>query len=512
MATDTRYTPRDYLRVCDICGHRYHISQLRPIGELRWACPDDAPGLTAMQISRFNARARPLKIKPNKWAKGLTQTPTYQLPEAATFNFIASVAPSQFQDAPSVALAAAWAAIYMADIVNQGLRPSGWIASAKGVLRKCVNYLLTQQWGSPTGISPAGASSDVRYGGILSGTVYSTTVTVAAGVAFLKASQALGDATLGQAGDRCATFLRHMQCGDLQASQWTVFPAGGGPYHIGGLAAGVTDATGLLVQTCFLADVAGLWFLSLLVAVRSPSTVYGDGAATSYFSAATAAPLSQMIAELTAFAVTGARDITAAGSFVSGLSTTKPQIAYSPAINGGGGTASWTFSTTVTSDAIALALLGLFQSGGLSATVTAMMAWLASFTPNPANATPAQPDSVTLAGTTGTYNPALCPANALTASAPFTEATGGLYSWSSLGLLSPILAQQVPGLRTSKDQLDQPERVDAVNYSFKYLGPLGLSGLNLQPGATRVNDVVLAAKGGMVWRQPPGYYPQVALF
>jgi hypothetical protein len=509
--TDSGYTRGDFIRVCDICGHRYHFSQLRPIGELRYACPDDSPGLTAMQISRWNARARPLKIRPNRWAKGITQTPTYQIPEAATFNFIASVAPATIRDFVPSALAGAWAAIYMADIVNQGLRPAGWIATAKASLRTCLNFVLTQQYGAPTGISPAGASSDPRYGGIKLGVNYSTATTIAAGVAFVMGASALGDWSLLAAADRCATSRRHAQCGDLQVSTWTTYPSGGGPYHIGGLASGVVDSTQLQTTSYLTADIAALWFLSLLVAARSPSTVYGDGAATAFFSASTAAPLSQMISELAAFAATGARDSTAAGAFVTGLSTTAPRATYVAATNGGSGTATWTPISTIARDSIAMATLGVFEAFGLNAQVTAIMSWLASFTPNHANATPAQADSKTLAGITGTYDPTLCPADNLTTSAPFTEAAGALYSWSSLGLLSPILAQQTPGLRTSKDQLDAPERVNATEYSFRYLGPIGLSGLNLQPGTT-ADNVLLAAKGGMIWRQPPGYYPQVALF
>jgi hypothetical protein len=512
VATDTGYRRHDYLRVCDVCGHRFHFSDLRPIGELRWACPDDSPGLTAMQISRFNARARPLKVRPNKWAKGIVQTPTYQLPEAATFNFIASVAPAQVQDGPPVALAAAWAAIYMADIVSQGLRPPIWIAQAKLTLRVCLNYLLTQQYGSPTGISPAGNATDPRYGGILTSGFYLTGTAIAAGVAFVKGAAALGDSTLLLAADRVATFLRHVQCGDLQASQWTVYPSSGSPYHIGGLASGVLDSTGLFFANYLIADIAALWFLSLLAAARSPSEVYGDGAATAFFTAPTAAPLSQMIAELGAFAAAGAKDATAGGALVTGLSPAKPQASYGAALHGAGGAAAWTFSSTIASDSIALATLGVYQASGLNAQVMGILTWLASFTPNPANAVPNQPESVTILGNAGTYNPSLAPANTLQASAPFTEAAGAAYSWASEGLLSPMLSQPgLPGLRASKDALAQPQRVSTANVSLRYLGPQGLSGLSLQPG-TRVSDVVLAAKAGMIWRQPPGIYPRVALF
>jgi hypothetical protein len=466
-----------------------------------------------MQISRWNARARPLKIRPNKFAKGLTQTPTYQIPEAAILNFIDTVAPSQNQDGVSTAAAAAWAAIYCADIINQGLRPAGWLTTAKATLARCLTYLLTQQYGSATGISPGGSATNPRYGGILVSGTYDTATTIAAGLAFTKAYQATGSPVYIQAADHCATFMRHVQCGDLQVSAWTVFPSGGGPYHIGGLASGVTDSTGLLTTSYLLQDVAAMWFLNEFATIQGSATVYGDLASTAFFSAPTSATLATMISELGTFAGTGPKDsaATPVGANVTGLSATAPRATYVAATNGGAGTGTWTAISTIASEAIALAALGVFKVSGMNGQLTTIMAWLASFTANPANATPIQPEHVTIAGITGTYNPALCPADNLTTSAPFTEAAGALYSWSSLGILSPILSTLSPGLRVSKDTLSAPVRTDVIHYDWKYMGPLGLSGLSLQPG-TRASDVVKAAKAAMVYRQPPGYYPQVGLF
>ena len=510
-ATDGGYSKRDYLRVCDICGHRYHFSDLKPIGEMKFACPDDAPGLTAMQISRWNARARPLKVKPNRFAKGFVQTPTYALPEAQSFNAIATQPIPLLSVGPS---GPCWWSIYLGLTLQQGLRPPIWLTKASAQLRAHVDLLMTGQYGSPTGT--AAAATDPKYGGISNGTTILSSDTALAGIAFLLAYKTLGDAKYLQAADRCATFLRHAQCCDLLVSGWTVFPADGGPYHVGGVASTVTVASAAYTTTFLLADVVALWFLQLLVSARSPSTTYGDGAATSFFSAPTVAPLSQMISELTAFAVTGPQDATVNGAFVSGLSTTKSQATYVAAVNGVGGAAAWTSVSTVSSEPIALALLGLFESGGMSATVTTVLAWLASFTPNPANATPTQRESLTIAGKTGTYNPALCVASTLQATAPFTEAAGAVYSWSTLGLLSPMLSQpgQV-GLRTSKDTLSQPQRFSTTDVGLVYLGPQGASGLSLQPSNLAPNPIAaatLAAKGGIIWRQPPGHYPQVALY
>lgn len=510
MATDTGYANRDFIRICDICLHRFHISDLTPIGELRWACKDDAPGYTAMQVSRINARARPLKVRPNRWAKPVYQIPTYQLAEAATFNFIASVAPAQVQDGSSTATGAAWGAIYMADIINQGLRPAGWIATAKTVLKKCLTYLLTLQYGSPTG--PAGTSDNPRYGAVpSSGVSWNTSTTIIAGLAFLKGYQALGDAGYLQAADRVATYLRHVQCGDLQVSAWTVYPSGGGPYHLGGLASGVTDATGLQATTYLTADIFALYFLALLVSARSPSTPYGDGAATSFFSAATQAPLSQMQAELLAFATTGVRDSTAHGSLITGLSSTTPRTVYNAAVNGAGGLAAWSNAATISMTTLALGMRGVYETSGTTSQVSGIISWLLSFTSNVANQTPAQPDSKTIAGVTGTYDPTLCFASFLATSAPFTEAAGALYDWTSEGIISPILAGMSPGLRRAKDTLAVPQRYSAMQLDERYIGPLGFTGLSLQT-ATRTPDVLFASRAGMIFRQPPGMYPRVALF
>lgn len=504
MATDTGYDRGNYLRQCDICNHRFHFKDLTPIGEMRWACKDDAPGLTAMQVSRWNARARPLKVRPNRFAKGITQTPTYQLPEGQSFNLIATQAVPALAGGPS---APVWWCIYLGQLLQQALRPPVWLATARTALRLQIDNLLTGQYGSPTG--PVTTAADPKYGGISNGASISTSNVALGGMAFILAYQTLGDAKYLQAADRCATYLRHAQCLDLLVSGWTVYPAGGGPYHVGGVASLVTVGSAAYTTTYLLADVVALWFLSQLATVRSPTTAYGDGSATSFFSAATSAPLSQMISELTAFAVTGPRDSTVSGAFVSGLSTTKSQATYVAAVNGVGGAAAWTSVATVSSEPIALALLGLFRSGGMSATVTSVLAWLAAFTPNPANATPVQRDSLTIAGITGTYNPALCVADTLQATAPFTEAAGAKYSWSSEGILSPMLGQTL--LRASKDTLSQPERSSLLpdNVGLTYLGLSGASGLSLQPSG--LPNATAAAKGGMIWRQPPGHYPQVAL-
>jgi hypothetical protein len=362
---------------------------------------------------------------------------------------------------------------------------------------------LTQQYGSPAG--PAATAADPRTGGFLASGFFLTSTVIAAGLAFVKGAAALGDASYLSAADRCATFLRRAQCGDLQTSQWTVFPAAGAPYHVGGLAVGVTDATGLQTQGFNLADVYALAFLAALAAVRGSSAVYGDAAATATFSAATAAPLSRMVSELVTFAEVGPMDSGAGGVTVSGLSAAKPQTSYSSARNAGGGTASWTFSANVAGVALAQALAGLFAAVGADAVVLLMLQWMAATAPNAANATPpTNSPQQTLNGITGVFSPATAPATSYTAAAPFTEATGALYDLAALGFLAPVLAStNAAQLRASRAIVAPGETFSVGAPDLRFPGTLGRLGLSLQPhttATTTVPDVLLAAQAGNVFR------------
>ncbi len=509
MSTTTQYVPRDFRRVCDQCGVLWNRSQLHHKGPWRYCNDCDQPGdRIREQEDAAIARTRPFRILPVPNAKRQSVHSPYDwtLEDAQIFNLIASAAPADRVGQSSNTASAAWAAVYLADMINQGIRPPAWLASGKTILRTCLTYLLTQQYGSPTGISPAGSVQNPRYGGISDGSgTYSTATTIAAGAAFVKAATALADSTLLGAADRCATFLRHVQCGDLQVSAWTVFPSGGGPYHVGGLSSGVVDATGLLSGNYNLADVLGLWFLKLLVAVRSPSTSYGDGAATAFFSASTAAPLSQMMAEMGAFASLGAYDSSAGSSLVTGLSSTKPQAIYSAALNGGGGTASWTASATVPGVSLAMAMLGVFQAFGATAQITSMLAWLAAVGANAANATPStNTPQQTLNGITGTYSAATAPATSYTSAAPFTEATGALYDLAALGFLAPILnSTNVAALKNARSTVSPIEPYSVIQPDGRFPGPLGRAGLSLQPNSASgqsIPSVLLAAQFGNSYR------------
>lgn len=503
MSTTTSYEPHDYRRVCDECGVLRMRSDLHRKGRwiLCWDC--DAPGdRIREQEDAAIARQRPFRFLPVPNAKPQDYANPYnwQAEEAQVFNFIANTAPPSLSSSPT---ASAWPAIYLAQLIQQGTRPAIWLSVAARSLRAYVDNLLTGQYGSPTGISVA--VTDPKYGGVSTGTSCSAASAAASGIAFLLAYATLGDGKYLTAADRCATFLRHAQCCDLLVSGWTVFPSGGAPYHLGGFSSVLAVSGNVYSTSYLLADVIALWFLQLLIGVRGLTAVYGDASSTSFFSAPTAAPLSQMLSELAVFASTGVFDSSAGGVAVTGLSTSKPQATYIAATNGGGGAGAWTSSATIAASAIALAVAGVFQAFGANAQVTAVLTWLASFGANAANATPAtNSPQQTLDGITGVYSPATAPATSLTSSAPFTDAAGALYDLASLGVLAPVLnATNVAALKTSRSIVSPAVQYSANDLAERYLGPLGRAGLSLQPhssaGAATPN-VLFAAQFGAVYR------------
>jgi hypothetical protein len=460
---------------------------------------------TQLELSEAIANTRPFEILPVPDPKPLNlyQPQDYTAWEAQIFNFVVSTAPATVNGGASDPNAAAWASIYLADIIAQNTRPTVWIATAQITLASLLTYLLAQQFTT--------TASDSRYGGVAVSGVYTTRTTIAAGLAFIKGYSTLANPTYLSAAARVGTFLRRMQCGDLQSSAYTIYPSGGGAYHLGGLDAGPVSPSWLLSGTYGIYDVAALWFLEKLEAVLGSSATFGDASAVGNFSASTQATLATMISELTSFIVLGVKDSAHAGSLVTGLSTTAPADSYSAYLNGGGGTGTWTAAATIPSLDIALAVRGIYETAGVTAQVTAVLNWLAAFTANASNATPSTNSAQqTLNGITGTYDPTVAPANTLTTSAPFTEATGALYSFAALGVLSPVLAAASSTMKqslvASRDTLSNPQPFSTF-FNFigeKYLGPLGLAGLSLQPkttATTSVPDVVRAAQAGEIYRQ-----------
>lgn len=496
------YVPYDYRRVCDICGNLRNRSEMVERPGYTFVCSYHPNERTALELSEAIASTRPIQILPvpDPKPQNNSQPQNYEAWEAQIFNLATQAAPAATVGGASDPVAAAWVANYMADIVIQGTRPATWLATARTVIATCLAYLAGQQFTSST--------TNIRYGAVLAGANYSTRSTVAMGLALLKGYLALGTASYLVGAVRCATFLRRMQCGDLLTSGYSVYPSGGGAYHLGGLDSGVVDATGAMTGTYGIYDIAALWFFKRLGVAVGTSATFGDASAVGSFSAATQATLATMIGELGTFAALGVKDSAHNGSLITGLSVTAPSDSYSAYLNTGGGSGTWSAAATIPGLDVALAVRGVFEGSGLTSQVSAVLAWLAAFAANPANATPSTNTAdQTLAGITGVYSPAVAPATSLTTSAPFTEATGALYSFAALGVLSPILATTAKAnLQASRDVISNPQPTSTFNNYIgeKYLGTLGVAGLSLQPkssASASTPNATLAAQSGEIYRQ-----------
>ena len=504
--TTTSYVPRDYRRVCDQCGNLYNRSRIEPRRNWRFCDECEGPGTRIIEEENDAiARQRPFRILPVPNPKPLLIENLYDYiaEEAIVFDFVLKNAPARTVGAASDPATAAFAAGYLADIVARGTRPAVWLASASSSVVTLLSYLLTQQTGSPLG--PASTVANPRYGGFLVGGSYSTTTTIAAGLAFIKAYATFGTPGYLTAANRCATFLRHAQCGDIQVTKHTVYPLAGAPYHVGGLAASVNDSTGLQSNSYTTDDGYALAFLGALEAVVGSSATYGDLASTAFFTAATSATLATMVGELAAFLEVGPTDSAHGDARTSPLSPTAPKGTYVAYLSDGSGTGSWGAPTTVTGIGVAKALAGLFAVNGADAVVAPMLAWLAAIGPNAANATLlANTPQQTLDAITGTYSPATSPATSYTATAPFTEATGALYDLAALGVLAPALsATNAAALRAARTAVAMGVPWSTYYLDLRSLGLLGRAGLSLQPHSAAgqaVQDVLLAAQFGAVFR------------
>lgn len=480
MSTTTAWKRRDYKRACDICGHTWMFSAMRSIGEGKWACPDDAKGLTATQISRHNARARALRVNPVKHPKPTNHIDIYQLEEAQIFNFVTSVSPWNTQadkdnNATKSVQAAAHAAVYLAELLEEDERPEQWMRTARAALATNLTYLLTQQYGAPTGTA-ASDTTGIYYGGITNGISLSTNVTALSGVAFAKSYQTTGTAAHLDAARRCAQFLRHQQCA------WRSSGADRTLLKIEGVAAGVSGA-GVITTDYYLADQgAAAWFLSIMSEIQGGSTSYGE-ASSSYFSSTTLATLEEMIQAVSDFVSTGVPDANEGGALTTGLSATTPRLRYRAnttltSVLGfwtGGGSS----GGSIVTDEWALCLFGLDAADLLGDQVTAAYDFLMGMTANPANAVTTQNESVLLASAQGTYSPLVAPAVSVETTG--TETTGTYYSWSAAAWLGSIQSRVNPAaFKASKDILSVPRRVDTASIAVRYMGPLGRSGLSYQ--------------------------------
>lgn len=514
MDTTAGWRRHDYKRVCDICGHPWMRSQLRPIGEGRLACPDDYQGLTAEQISRYNSSVPPLTVKPHKNVRLQTQTGVYQLDEALLFDAVCRFglgAPLASVAGPTGALVTArtmgsvgWFGKYLGDLIAQGTRPTSWLNRATTLLRSAADTLLSnQRTFSPT---------DLRWGSFRDANGLDSVVeTAAAGLCLVSAFVILGDTKYRDAAGYAATFMRHMQRCDLLSSAFTTNAAGARLYT-GGWPATVNETTKVISNSFGGASVVALWFLGELRAVVGGGTTYGEAAFGADFVASTLGTLDQMIADARAFYFTGSVADSADGT-VKPLFKMPPLALYTAFVSGNGGTGAFTrlAGNTVNGRDMAMATRALMAIEGYTATTAALYTYLLSFTSNPSFQTAAGASPKTVASsTTGNYDPTFALTTALsvgTSSAPLTQNGSSIYDLATAGLLADVRVASGSDLLSLKEQLARPRRQYAEHTPRDDkawpLGPIGQCGLSFQVSATNL-DLVAASQLGMAYRFAPG--------
>jgi len=462
--TGTGYRRKDIKRACDCCGHVWFMSDMKYVGQNRWFCPDDAPGLTAEQISRHNARVQPLIIKNARHPRPATFNSEYLFSEERVFRLVldyattaASVGPTGKVITSANPASAAWAAIYLASIVQAADRPGPWLDQAVAKLPVICAYLRSLQYGDASGPSPSEATTSILYGHVTnSATSVTTTNTALSGLAFLMAYQVTGDSTLLTSANLCGHALRNAQRADIAAATHHVTYAGGWPQAI---VISTRSPSSSMVNDTAIA----IWFFKELRNIVGGAAVYGSASAAGDFASAPAGTVDATIAEAVQFYFDGkmanasATTAAAAGQVVAPVSVATPAEAYSALMSDASGTGNFTMLalTTVTASPFCMALRSLYEHEGYSARVAAIFAWLMGFTVNPTNGAIGYEFDPEVA-MTGSLQ---VKASSAIPSTPVQYATTQ-YAMGTAGLLAPLYIASGRTLRTCKDEMAKARKLD----------------------------------------------------
>lgn len=511
MGTTDAYQKHDPLRACDICGVAFHKSELKRIGPLRWACPDDKDGLTAEQIARHNASVRPLTVKPVRNPRVPSQVPTYQQAEGVVFNLILmngpSAAPTDLHTPPVYgaifgdengmggaqqnaldgldgARQIGWMGLYLGNLALENRRPRTWIEAATRKLVVVADTILARQFG-PTwpNLGALGATTNTEYGAVYMADIAVTPVfldVIATGVclmALLRAFQVTGLTKYRDGARRAATFLRRAQCCGFFTADFAK-TSQGGRFQPGPFPSTVRidfPSNGAIGTFRFSPlGIVCAWALRMLEDVDGDAT-YGDATAVGDFAQATSSTLSACVAACVAWWANGAQD--GNGAVVVGFGSATPRDSYAVTT---AGSSTWSttggqlggLSTVVQGFEYAAGLRGLWECVGYNAQVSALNVWLRGFTSEPINRVPATWNNDRKARSTlGTYDATLCLAEYLgvtdAAGSPIaTDAPEGQfgdlppgYDWRTAGLLAPIQSSTDQGsLRRAKDEISKERR------------------------------------------------------
>lgn len=518
--TTTRYVPRDYRRVCDICGMLRNISEMHKQDEL-WVCTYDAGERVRTELDRGNARQRPFTIKPVPYPKpqNYYYPNTLEADEGALFAFIDRMIQAQCRFESIISGAAtepsegfgvqalSWAGRYLYDLIQANARPI-LIPRAKVLLGDVAAYLLTRQYGSATGPSPTSTrASDAFYGGVLEvgADVFYTDDVASSGLALLYAYRVLGTVTYLIGARAAASYLRNVQAIGSNGTNYTSSDsAGTSRLYTGALASQVSTASGFYSDSRFYPrTLIALEFWSELKTTDGDQSIGTTGTPTGFASAA-ATLMSTAMADLRSCWETGITDTT--GALVNGFSTTSPAEFFNAypltKTHFGSGSGSWEWfdgstltGTAITSQTFARAVSALYNYEGATAQVTAISDWLRTFADNTEFNTPANTSTRDLyRSTTGTFDPTVTLTTLLTVRdaangyASITTNGSSLYDWGAFGLMSRIWASRNKGsfLLSRLVPLNVTQRFfdgtanDGNN--MDRVATMGLSGLTMQTG------------------------------
>lgn len=473
--TGTGYRRKDNKRACSLCGHVWFFKEMTYRGLGRYYCPDDAAGMTAEEINKHNARAKPLLIKNAKAPLHQTENSSYSLSEGDVFRLVmdfAGVAEYVDQNGAVVLTvqyvsSVAQAGLYLSDLVNDGNRPE-LVAPARAKMLALADQLLALQYGSPTGPSPAEITTSMLYGAMFgpAGLAFSLD-TELAGKLFLRAYAASGGTKYIDGADRCAMWLRGMQRTDAGAIYYAV--SGGSRLRVGGFANSMLLTPREVRGACSQADM-GLSFLADLKVVRGGSYQYGV-APGGDFALTTTATIDEMIAEAIGFYFDG----TFRGQAL--FSTTAPKAYFdTPMADGSGSDAFANYPGTdgswyLRSAEFATGLRSLYDYEGATARVRSLVAWLRGFTYSDDG------------------DPTFCPAQYLTVTTqPGTSTTvndGTIYDLEAGALLAPVTSASGFSIREFKDVLNNKAKLTADStdiYGLK--NGVGFPYASVYPGPT----------------------------
>ncbi len=508
---------------------------MRYLGAERYACTDDAKQLTAAQLIRHQARLRPLVVRPRRHAFIQGDVPTYLGAEARVFNliqrFFAFVSVSQTGRGISVATREqySWTGVYLADLMTEAERPLSWtteqgagalylLSNPTSALRLAGIWLANQR-GNPAVSSQTLNADPTFYGGVenFSGattTLLTPQLNANAGLVFLGMFALTGASLWRDAAIRCGHWLRNWQRVDLRNADYTATSSGGTTrLYVGGWAQYQSNASTVTSARFRLADAHALRFLARLRDEIGGNYILGSDAAASYVTQP-AATLDTMIAEAREFYVTG-KPLT--GTTPTPLfSTTNPKSYYYAFLGSGAGgdTAGdglWHLDgapeTSITGQAFAMGLRGLYEVEGYSATVASLFEYLMSFSSNATYEPSASASEWDLANTSlGVYDPELAMAQTLTVDngSGTALATNGsaVYDFAATGLLAPLYIASGRSLRATKDLFAEGRRIRANDSALVYASPTAVTSM----GTFGISqDIVLAeaAMAGELYRWEP---------